>query len=194
MPGFRSELAREKIEACQSAIDRTKTVIEKLSADHDKAKAEAASFYDAKVELNQLISKIKEAPNQEAHRIRSQISARLKSIVAEVTLAPRGIAVEKEAQMAMAKRIRDQQPDHPVLAAFATDAEYERMTARDTARFFQVNFKNGTYRAVFPHAADPQRYEEQYFVTQQKMGWLSDSGSTTHFLVEGEASPPEDQT
>jgi DNA invertase Pin-like site-specific DNA recombinase len=190
LPEFKSDLVWSKMSQCESAIAQTKELISHLSTELEQAKAEAASFYDAKVELNQLIAKIKGASDLEVYRIRAQISARLKSIVDEIAVAPRGIMLEKQDQIALAKSIRSEQPDHPVLEVLATVPDYETMTPKDTARFFRVSFKNGTYRVVYPHAADPQQYEEQYFVTPQKMGWLGDSGATTHFLMEGEPLPP----
>jgi hypothetical protein len=166
MPGFSSTLVGERIVRCEREIAKTKAQIDKLSAVLENQRALAASFYDGKIELKHLIAKIKDSPDVDAYKIRAQISARLKSIVAEIRVAPMGNLPAKERQIEFARKIRGESPDHPVLEAFAADPTYAVVTAQDKLRFFRVYFKTAAQRTVYPKHGDPTHRSVRWVIQE----------------------------
>ena len=122
------------------------------------------------------------------YKLRSQISSRLKALVAEIFVAPLGSApMTGKAITLKGNRI--------------TFVEKERDSKAVTKhhRYFLVGFKDGTLRAVVPKENDPLEFEEQ-FVASKKLGILLMSpGKKTRQLMHPKGrvslySPPSPQS
>jgi DNA invertase Pin-like site-specific DNA recombinase len=96
--------------------------------------ADLAQFYESRDQIKALVEQLQNRDGQDAYKMRSLLASRLKSIVLSMSVASVGSSR---------------------LERTALDDEGEHR------RYFYLEFKDGSARAVYPHPDDPVQFAEQ---------------------------------
>jgi hypothetical protein len=105
-------------------------------------------------DVKELIEQVQASPGEETYRLRTMIASRLRSVVAEIRIAPAGHVPRFERILEF---LRGQEDAERFVEHFRKLLGEER-TKR---RYFSILFSSGDVRVVYPDPHDPARFAEQ---------------------------------
>jgi DNA invertase Pin-like site-specific DNA recombinase len=142
-------LSRRFVEL-QRQQDEIKALLEAKRAERHKLRLAEDDFYKSKDEIKSLVRKFQDPTVQgqkDLYRLRSQLSARIKSLVATLEIAPVGT------EPIMKKLIKD---NKAIAANAETKREFvESIKASAHTRYCNVTFNGGNQLRMLPHEGDP---------------------------------------
>jgi DNA invertase Pin-like site-specific DNA recombinase len=157
--GRAADFVGQKLHELEAERAQVTDALAQRESERDRLKSELSGFYESKEQIKALLDRLQRSKGEDVYKLRAQISARLKSLVAEVLVAPLGSApmtgkaiTLKEGRITVVEH-EDRDPDakHP--------------------RYFLIGFKDGTLRAVVPKEHDPLEFEE-LMVASKELGIL----------------------
>jgi hypothetical protein len=135
--GSKSEFVAQKLQEYEQAALRLKAAIEQKEQELFALTADLSRFYESKDQIKALVEQIQTRDGHDAYKLRSLLASKLKSIVLSMSVASVGTT-----------RLAPE-PD-PTL-----NHEWEHR------RYFLLEFKDGSARAVYPDPNDPMQFAEQ---------------------------------
>jgi DNA invertase Pin-like site-specific DNA recombinase len=169
--GCAADFVGQKLHALEDERAQMVNALAQKEQERDRLKSELSGFYESKEQIKALIDRLQQSKDDDVYKLRAQISARLKSLVAEILVAPLGTApMTGKAITLKGERItvaeqKDRNPDskHP--------------------RYFLIGFKDGTLRAVVPKENDPLEFEQQMVASKELGILLTTPGGKTEQLI-----------
>jgi hypothetical protein len=125
------------------------TELKVREAERAALESSRSRFEEGRDEIKALIDRLR-GRGDEVYRLRASIATRLQSIVDRILIAPAGRAPMTRKAI---KFLRGQEGSAPAI-------EHLESTV-DGSRYFNVAFKGGAMRAVFPDPNDPSRFTMQ---------------------------------
>ena len=134
-------------------------------AERSATTAEVGAFYESRDQVKALVAQLQGRDGDEVYKLRSQIAARLKSLVTIIFVAPLGHAP----QTRKAIEWLSNQPDAEDVVAYMEgmledEAEHQR--------YFAVGFADGTTRGVYPSEEDPLQFHHQVLALANRQGMV----------------------
>lgn len=117
--------------------------------------ASVSGFYESKTQIRVLVSKLQSMDDDATYKLRAQISAQLKALIATLTVATAGRAP----QILKTIQFLEAEGSNAVDVLQVVKAKLE--DPNESRRYFTVGFKDGTVRIVVPGIDDALSYEEQ---------------------------------
>jgi DNA invertase Pin-like site-specific DNA recombinase/biopolymer transport protein ExbD len=135
--GSKSDFVAQKLQELDQTAARLKETIQQKEQELVALTADLALFYESKDQVRALVEQMQNREDQDAYKLRSLLSSRLKSIVSSMSVASVGTT------------------RFPPESDPALNHEWEHR------RYFLIEFKDGTARAVYPDPNDPTQFAEQ---------------------------------
>jgi hypothetical protein len=147
------EFVAGKLHSLQQQTNQTKRQLEEKQAERQTLEASDNAFYESKDEIKSLIAQLQTSGDRDLYKLRSQVSARIKSLVDTLSVAPAGLA---PIVAHVTKILEADKRAKPRLI--------ERIKSDQDKRYFTVRFKNGSTLSVYPNRNDPLRFESRVMV------------------------------
>lgn len=147
-----TDFVAAKLDDCERTLSQIRFELKEL---HDRRAAltvDVGSLYFSKEELKSLIDGLRDRDKSAAYKLRAQIAAKLRSVLAELIVAPAGYTLTN------AKTIGSISKD---TQKYRERGFSDFARPRGRRRYFLARFKDGSYRAVYPNDDDPLEYDEQ---------------------------------
>jgi DNA invertase Pin-like site-specific DNA recombinase len=135
--GSKSDFVAQKLQELEQNTLQLADSIKEKEKELVGLTADLARFYESKDQIKALVEQIRTLDGQDAYKLRSLLASRLKSIVLSMSVASVGTT-----------RLA-REPD------LTLNHEWEHR------RYFMLEFKDGSARAVYPDPNDPMQFAEQ---------------------------------
>ncbi len=155
--GSDSDFVAQKLRELEQGALQLKDSIQVKEKELVGLSAEIGRFHESKDEIQALVERLQDVHAQEAYKLRSTLSSRLKSLVSTLLVAPVGSApLTRNAIHALKS-----DPKATSMADVIAHLEQKVMDKSESRRYFAVGFKAGNVRVVYPNPNDPLQLDEQ---------------------------------
>jgi DNA invertase Pin-like site-specific DNA recombinase len=150
MAGTATSFVAAKLQGLEARRAVVETELREKEQEREHLGSTTGRLYEDRDQVRALVERLQSSAGDDLYKIRSQIAARLKSLVTLIYVAPLGHAPLAERTIDI---LAGEPGAEPVI-------DHLRRTS-DDRRYFAVGFTDGKTRAVFPHRDDPLRFEYQ---------------------------------
>jgi DNA invertase Pin-like site-specific DNA recombinase len=133
--GLAADFVAKKLDELEHKISQLTDTIQQKEQELVALTTDVTKFYESKDQIKALVEQMQNRDGQDAYKLRSMLASRLKSIVLTMSVASVG-----------ATRLKRET---------SLDAEWEHR------RYFLLQFKDGSARAVYPDPNDPLQFAQQ---------------------------------
>lgn len=129
-------------------------------AELDLSSEIANQYYESKNQIRDVVSRIRNKQGDDVYKERAQIVARLKSLIVRLDVASRG-AVPFRERAAQFLKNHMETSEGDVGDADVVLNHILSPTQNVDRRYFSVQFRDGSFRVVYPSSDDPMQYDQQ---------------------------------
>ncbi len=155
--GLAANFVAQKLSDLEQKTLQLTDEIQQKEKDLAALSTDLGKFYEGKDEIKELVGRLQSLEGQDAYRLRSILSSRLKSLILTMLVAPAGSVPLTRKAIAVLKK----EPPAAGMADVIAHLEQGLKVERENRRYFSVGFKDGSVRAVYPSSHDPLQLEEQ---------------------------------
>jgi DNA invertase Pin-like site-specific DNA recombinase len=153
----------KKIKELSDEIDVINIAHASCVAELDALQDDAGRFYESRDQIKGLISKLQGAGDTDSYKLRSQVSARLRSIFDAILLFPMGNVPVIKKSISYFNDESDRLQSKDVLELFQAELD----NPNNLRPYFAVMQKDRRTRTVIPSQKDPAKFHEQYLHTDK---------------------------
>jgi DNA invertase Pin-like site-specific DNA recombinase len=169
--GSAAEFVGKKLHGLEEERTQVIDALAQKESERDRLKSELSGFYESKDQIKALLDRLQRSEGEDVYKLRAQISSRLRSLVAEVFVAPLGSAPMGNKTITLK-------------GGRITGVERgDREPNKKHRRYFLIGFKDGTLRAVVPKENDPLEFEEQLLASKELGILLTTPGKKSRQLI-----------
>jgi hypothetical protein len=160
-PGLdNSAFMGKKLAEYEARMSELASAITAKRAELDLSSEIANQYYESKNQIRDVVSRIRNKQGDDVYKERAQIVARLKSLIVRLDVAPLGaVPFQERAAQFLKNHMETSEAD--VGDADEVLDHLQSPTKNDERRYFSVQFRDGTFRVVYPNSADPMQYDQQ---------------------------------
>ncbi len=174
--GTAADFVGSKLRECEQQLAAVNVAIAAREAERGMFSADARQFYDGKDEIKALIEQLKKRSGEENYKLRTQIAAKLQSLVTTLIVAPLGHLPMLQST------IKALEAESPAYLDVIDHLKSELSAENNRRRYFAVGFKDGSVRGVYPSHDDPLQFEEQFLGTPSGIFRLDPAGISSKVL------------
>jgi DNA invertase Pin-like site-specific DNA recombinase len=174
--GTAADFVGSKLRECEQQLAAVNVAIAAREAERGKLSADARRFYDGKDEIKALIEQLKKRSGEENYKLRTQIAAKLQSLVTTLIVAPLGHLPMLQST------IKALEAESPAYLDVIDHLKSELSAENNRRRYFAAGFKDGSVRGVYPSHDDPLQFEEQLLGTPSGIFRLDPAGISSKVL------------
>jgi DNA invertase Pin-like site-specific DNA recombinase len=145
------EIVAEKLGGLQKRFEEVSAQLNQKEEEKQNLTASERDFYQSKVEIKSLITRLQTPGDEDLYKLRSQVAARIKALVKALNVAPLGEAPRSEMLWRDMERMAES-PEELV------EIEELKKTVVDS-RYFGVGFANGQTLHIHPNKDDPLKFD-----------------------------------
>lgn len=134
-PGINVEFVGDRLRACEAKLNELKSELHDAQREAGLNASSVSAFYESRDNISALVKGIAACEGRDGYKLRTEIAARLKSLIVSVEIGTLGFAPLRNPE------------DYKWISP--------EELALDNIGSFQVNFKGGTIRLVTPDENDP---------------------------------------
>jgi hypothetical protein len=150
----------KKIAEYEARMSELASAIAAKRAELDLSSEIANQYYESKNQIRDVVSRIRNKHGDDVYKERAQIVARLKSLIVRLDVAPLGaVPFQERAAQFLKNHMETSEAD--VGDANEVLDHILSPTSNDDRRYFSVQFRDGTFRVVYPSSKDPMQYDQQ---------------------------------
>jgi DNA invertase Pin-like site-specific DNA recombinase len=171
--GSAADFVGQKLHAIEEERTKVVNALAQKEGERDRLKSEIRGFYESKDQIKALLTRLQQPGSDDVYKLRAQISARLKSLVTDIYIAPVGSAPLTRRAI---EYLRQRAPEASAEAIANLMARLNE--EREHRRYFLVGFKDGTLRGVLLSSDDPLQFEAQIVFHREGEGSLEQTAES----------------